>query len=71
MRLDYAMELVTVECERLIRALGELSGGDRGLDRLNAVERACWEELRRAALRGMEVFRVTSSVTSEEECSGK
>jgi hypothetical protein len=66
MRLDYAMELVTVECERLIGALAELSGGDRGLDRLNDVERACWDELRRAALRGIDVFRVTQRGVREE-----
>ncbi len=66
MRLDYAMELVTVECERLISALAELAGGDRGLDRLNDEERACWGELKRAATRGMEVFRVSTFVPSEE-----
>lgn len=66
MSLDYAKELVTVECERLIGALGELAGGDRGMDRLNDVERACWDDLRRAALRGMEVFRVTQSGVPEE-----
>jgi len=66
MRLDYAMELAAVECERLIGALAEMAGGDRGLDRLNDVERACWDELRRAALRGMEVFRVTPRGVPEE-----
>lgn len=66
MRLDYAMELVTVGCERLIRALDELAGGDRGLYRLNDAERACWDELRRAALRGIEVFRVTQKGVPEE-----
>jgi hypothetical protein len=66
MRLDYAMELVAVECEQLLRALSELAGGDRGLDRLNDEERACWDELRRAALRGIEVFRVTQKGVTEE-----
>jgi len=69
MRLDYAMELAAVECEKLVGTLAEMAGGDHGLDRLNDVERACWDELRRAALRGMEVFRAASrGVQGEAAC---
>ena len=58
MTLDYAMERVTVACERLVDALAGIASLPGGTGNLNEGELACWDELRRAAGRGMQVFRV-------------
>lgn len=66
MTLGYDLELVAVECERLVQALAAIAGGPGGVDRLNDVERECWDGLRQAALRGREVFSAASRGVSEE-----
>jgi hypothetical protein len=54
MGFDYAKELVAVDCGRIVETLDAMRGAP-----LSEMELACWEDLRRAALRGVEVFKVT------------
>lgn len=60
MTLGYAKELVAVTCGRLVEALDAMRGRP-----LSDEELSCWLQLRRVALRGAEVFRVTGE---EKRC---
>ena len=61
MSLDYAKELVSVDCGRIVETLDAMHGAP-----LSDEELACWEDLYRAARRGAKLFRVTPRGVPEE-----
>ena len=61
MSLDYAKELVSVDCGRIVETLDAMRGAP-----LSEMELECWEDLYLAAKRGAKLFRVTPRDVPEE-----